>query len=57
MFGVPKHIALKMNIKSNYVLQKTSINFTDLNFRLVRQKNEKRRKNGENFNFFSSKTP
>ena len=27
MFGVAKHIALKMAIKSNYVLQKTFTNF------------------------------
>ena len=42
MFGVAIHIALKMAIKSNYVLQKTFTTFTNLNFRLVQQKIRKR---------------
>ena len=46
MFGVAIHIALKMAIKSNYVLQKTFTNFYKPQFQTGATKNlKKRRKN------------
>ena len=45
MFGVAKHIALKMVIKSNYFLQKTFANFYKPQFQTgpknIRKKDEK----------------
>ena len=45
MFGVAIHIALKMAIKSNYVLQKTFTNFYKPQFQTGPTKNPKTRKN------------
>ena len=53
MFGVALHIALKMAIKSNYVLQKTFTNFYKPQFQTGPTKNPKRRKN---CNILGSKT-
>ena len=56
MFGVLKHIALKMALKSNCVLQKTFINFRNLNFRMDQQNIRKlTKKNTKNRNIFGSK--
>ena len=41
MFGVPKDIARKIFIKSNYVLQKTSINIYKPQFQTGQTKNSK----------------
>ena len=41
MFGVPKHIALKMVIKINHVLQKIFINFKQPQFQTGPKKFEK----------------
>ena len=53
MFGVAIHIALKMAIKSNYVLQKTFTNFYKSQFQTGPKKIQKRRTNcnilGSNF--------
>ena len=58
MFGVPKHIALKIVIEINYVLQKTFFKIYKPQFSLVQQKirinNEETQKN---CNILSSKTP
>ena len=43
MFGEAIHIALKMAIKSNYVLQKTFINFYKPQFQTGPTKNPKKR--------------
>ena len=42
MFGVPKHIALKMVIKNNYVLKKTFINFYKPQFKTGPTKNDEK---------------
>ena len=42
MFGVAIHIALKMAIKSNYVLQKTFTNFYKTQFQAGPTKNPKK---------------
>ena len=42
MFGVAIHIALKMAIKSNYVLQKTFTNFYKPQFQTGPTKNPKK---------------
>ena len=42
MFGVAIHIALKMAIKSNYVLQKTFTNFHKPQFQTGPTKNPKK---------------
>ena len=52
MFGVPKHIAHKRVIKSNYFLQKTFINFYKPQFQTGSTKNsenEKTRKKMQHF--------
>ena len=54
MFGAAIHVALKMAIKSNYVLQKIFTNFYKPQFQTGPTKNpEKRRKN---CNILGSKT-
>ena len=53
MFGVAIHIALKMAIKSNYVLQKTFTNFYKPQFQTGPKNPKKRRKN---YNILGSKT-
>ena len=42
MFGLAIHIALKMTINSNYVLQKTFTNFYKPQFQTGRTKNPKK---------------
>ena len=54
MFGVAIHIALKMAIKSNYVLQKTFTNFYKPQFQTGPTKNPKNRQ--KNCTIFGSKT-
>ena len=54
MFGVAIHIALKMGIKSNYVLQKTFTNFYKPQFQTGPKKNPKERQT--NCNILGSKT-
>ena len=57
LFGLSKHIALKMVIKSTDVLQKTSLNFNQPQFWTVPTKKfEKWRKNKKNCNILGSKT-
>ena len=55
MFGVPKHIAFKMAIKSINVVQKKIISFRNLKFIRVQQNLEKWRKNEKCI--LGSKTP
>ena len=54
MFGVAIHIALKMAIKSNYVLQKIFTKFYKPQFQTGPTKNPKGRQT--NFNIWGSKT-
>ena len=54
MFGVAIDIALKVAVKSNYVLQRTFINFNKLQ---LQTKLQKRRKSAKNFILLVSKTP
>ena len=54
MFGVAIQIALKMAIKSNYVLQKTFNNFYKPQFQTGPTKNQKKRR--KNCNILGSKT-
>ena len=54
MIGVAIHIALKMAIKSNYVLQKTFTNFYRPQFQTGPTKNPKKRQ--KNCNILGSKT-
>ena len=54
MFGVAIHMALKMAIKSNYVLQKTFTNFYKPQFQTGPTKNPKNRRT--NGNILGSKT-
>ena len=42
VFVVPKHIAHKMVITSNFVSQKLSSNFKNFNLRLIKQKKLKK---------------
>ena len=49
MFGVAIHIALKMVIKSNYVLQKTFTNFYKHQFQTGPTKNPKKAKKMQPF--------
>ena len=51
MFSVAIHIALKMAMKCNYVLQRPLPTFTNLNFRLVQQKIRKKTKKLQHFGF------
>ena len=53
MFGVAIQIALKMAIKSNYVLQKTLTNFYKPEFQTCQTKNPEKRRN---CNILGSKT-
>ena len=58
MFGVTIDIALKVAVKSNYVLQKTFINFNEPQFQTRLTKNPKNDKNSaKNFIMLGSKTP
>ena len=54
MFAVAIHIALKMAIKSDYVLQKTFTNFYKPQFQTGPPKNSKKRR--KNCNILGSKT-
>ena len=54
MFGVAIHIALKMAIKSNYVLQKSFTNFCKPQFQTGPTKNPKKRR--KNCNILGSTT-
>ena len=54
MFGVAIHIALKIAIKSNYVLQKTFTNFNEPQFQTGPTKNPKKRR--KNCNILGSKS-
>ena len=58
MFRVAKHIARKMAIKRNFVLQNPLSTFTNLNCRLIQQKIQKKMtKKAKKGIILGSKTP
>ena len=56
-FELPKHIALKMIIKSTYVLKKTSSNFSQPQFQTGPTKNLKIDEEHEKLQHFGPKNP